>query len=294
MYMEKLKLFVAIMAVSCVFVGCKVKSAQTLAENHVDLGTTDSIVTDSVKFENIDSAVSCRIKVDFPLGEGALADSVRAMISRQLSLVSLPMVMSLEDSTQTAYAGSLSDGQAMVSHYGEVTERQIRKDQQELAAFNGKVSFQYQYLATLGKVTDTERYLTYAVDAYCYLGGAHGSSLSYAVNVDKATGETLRQVVDTTKTRELQPLLRAGVLRYFKDCEQEVKESELTSMLFIKDGIIPLPARTPTLVDDGVRFDYQQYEIGPYAMGIVSFTIPYADIKPWLTEQAKQLAGVAE
>ena len=73
MYMEKLKLFVAIMAVSCVFVGCKVKSAQTLAENHVDLGTTDSIVTDSVKFENIDSAVSCRIKVDFPLGEGALA-----------------------------------------------------------------------------------------------------------------------------------------------------------------------------------------------------------------------------
>ena len=104
----------------------------------------------------------------------------------------------------------------------------------------------------------------------------------------------MRQVVDTTKTRELQPLLRAGVLRYFKDCEQEVKESELTSMLFIKDGIIPLPARTPTLVDDGVRFDYQQYEIGPYAMGIVSFTIPYADIKPWLTEQAKQLAGVAE
>ena len=209
MYMEKLKLFVAIMAVSCVFVGCKVKSAQTLAENHVDLGTTDSIVTDSVKFENIDSAVSCRIKVDFPLGEGALADSVRAMISRQLSLVSLPMVMSREDSTQTAYAGSLSDGQAMVSHYGEVTERQIRKDQQELAAFNGKVSFQYQYLATLGKVTDTERYLTYVVDTYCYLGGAHGSSLSYAVNVDKTTGETLQQVVDTTKTRELQPLRRA-------------------------------------------------------------------------------------
>ena len=292
--MEKLKLFVAIMAVSCVFVGCKVKSAQTLAENHVDLGTTDSIVTDSVKFENIDSAVSCRIKVDFPLGEGALADSVRAMISRQLSLVSLPMVMSLEDSTQTAYAGSLSDGQAMVSHYGEVTERQIRKDQQELAAFNGKVSFQYQYLATLGKVTDTERYLTYAVDTYCYMGGAHGSSLSYAVNVDKTTGETLQQVVDTTKTRELQPLLRAGVLRYFKDCGQEVKESELASMLFVKDGIIPLPARTPTLVDGGVRLDYQQYEIGPYALGIVTFTIPYTDIKPWLTEQAKQLVGVAE
>ncbi|MCC6584829.1 MAG: DUF3298 domain-containing protein [Chitinophagales bacterium] len=33
---------------------------------------------------------------------------------------------------------------------------------------------------------------------------------------------------------------------------------------------------------DGVEFQYNSYEIGPYALGAPSFTIPYTDIQPFL------------
>ena len=36
-------------------------------------------------------------------------------------------------------------------------------------------------------------------------------------------------------------------------------------------------------------FVYNPYEIGPYAAGMPTFTIPYADIQPYLTTTAQKL-----
>ena len=46
--------------------------------------------------------------------------------------------------------------------------------------------------------------------------------------------------------------------------------------LFIENGIIPLPAAAPYLSPDGVVFVYGQYEIGAYAIGMPTFTVPYS------------------
>ena len=46
----------------------------------------------------------------------------------------------------------------------------------------------------------------------------------------------------------------------------------------------------PVLTPEGLRFVYQQYEIGPYALGMVEFTVPYADVKSCLTKEAVELA----
>ncbi|WP_027455050.1 DUF3298 domain-containing protein [Xylanibacter brevis] len=43
------------------------------------------------------------------------------------------------------------------------------------------------------------------------------------------------------------------------------------------------------LVKDGVQFDYQHYEIGPGSLRQVSITIPYDKIKPYMTEEAKNI-----
>ena len=60
-------------------------------------------------------------------------------------------------------------------------------------------------------------------------------------------------------------------------------------MLFIDDRFIPLPSWPLYPSGDGLAFIYQQYEIASYADGMPSFTIPYADIEPYMTPEAKAL-----
>ena len=71
--------------------------------------------------------------------------------------------------------------------------------------------------------------------------------------------------------------------------EEQITDAQLNDYLFIENGIIPLPSSSPYLAKYGVHFIYQQYEIGPYAMGLVSFTVPLDKIKPYLTAEALKL-----
>ena len=70
---------------------------------------------------------------------------------------------------------------------------------------------------------------------------------------------------------------------------EKVSEKDLNDHLFVDNGVIPIPAHAPYLAADGVHFIYQQYEIGPYAIGMVSFTVPYAEIKQYPSKEALQL-----
>lgn len=132
--------------------------------------------------------------------------------------------------------------------------------------------------------------LTYAVLGYTYLGGAHGSAVDYHVNINKATGKPLTETVDTLKLKELQPILKKGIVSYIAPQDSEVTEKNLKNYLFLgENGLIPIPAHAPYLTPEGVCFKYQQYEIGPYAMGIIEFVVPFKDIKPFLLPEVQKL-----
>jgi hypothetical protein len=67
-------------------------------------------------------------------------------------------------------------------------------------------------------------------------------------------------------------------------------DEELANNLQVEDvNRIPLPSNPPYFTKDGLCFTYQQYEIACYAVGLVSFTVPYAKIRPLLTEEAATL-----
>lgn len=277
------------LAFVCVTFGCKSKSSSKLGEN-VSSAADDTLCVDSVVFSQEDTSVSCRIKVDYPQGEGKLADSVRALLNSQLAEAVIVNLCNDKDALRAkSFQGSLADGDAMLAHYGRCAAQTLTEEWKELKQVNPELSYPFAFTLTLAKANETPRYLTYALTSYQYLGGAHGMSSSYKFNIDKAHGVVLQQVVDTLQTKALQPMLRRGVMSYLRACGQEVKEQELKDILFIKDGIIPLPAKTPVLANDGVEFIYQHYEIGPYAMGMVQFKVSYEDIRPYLTAEAARL-----
>ena len=105
--------------------------------------------------------------------------------------------------------------------------------------------------------------------------------------------------VDSTALKALQPILREGVKSYFVDVAKNDGESvsdtdikDFMDGLFIENGIIPLPAAAPYLSPDGVVFVYGQYEIGAYAIGMPTFTVPYDKIEKYLTPEARRLTGL--
>lgn len=68
---------------------------------------------------------------------------------------------------------------------------------------------------------------------------------------------------------------------------KELFEDKCNGMVY---GNMILP--TPVLTDDGVTFSFQPDELCAYAAGCFHFTIPYEDLKPYMTEKVKRLLNL--
>lgn len=239
--------------------------------------------------------IECKYTIDYPKGDDSLSIKVAQYISSNMGKAYLPL-QNLEDESDAKkyplYSGATADGNALVNYYANGTMAFLKDQVKELSGAGMQDIPGMSYEMTMSKTEDNPHYLTYETTTSAFLGGAHGTSASYAVNIAKATGHVLAQTVDTLQLKALQPLLREGVLSYLhKAGDTEVSDKTLNDQLFIENGVIPMPAYTPCLTKDGVRFVYQQYEIGPYAIGMPTFTVPYAKIRQYLTKEASELVA---
>lgn len=270
--------------------GCKSGPAKsgTAAAEQDSVQQTAAFVTDSIAFcEQKDSTLKCSVVVDYPSGDDSLSVGVRRYVAGELARLFLP-TMQEEDEPAAVFKGTKADGKALVDFYGKLNFGYLKAQYAELKDL-GIAGLSYDL--SIRKTGETDLYLTYETSCYVFLGGAHGSAVCYPVNIVRSTGKVLAATVDTLKQKALQPILRRGVKEYISKAEnRKIKDRDLQNMLFVEHGIIPLPATVPVLTPEGLRFVYQQYEIGPYALGMVEFTVPYADVKSCLTQEAAELA----
>lgn len=255
-----------------------------------------NLAVDSVKYikESKDSTISCTIIADYPTQSDSISLNIKKWINQKLNKLYIAEISSEEtDKKHHQYAGSLDKGTDMLNYYGNLAYQELKKNQDEIKEYNEGNSPQMGLDIAIRKTDETSKYVTYNCSSFCFLGGAHGTSFDASTNIDKTTGKALEKTIDKNQQKALQPLLRKGVLSYFKEQDEntEVTDKNLEDYLFLEKGIIPIPKQAPYLAKDGVHFIYQQYEIGPYALGMVSFTIPYAEIKPYLTPDALKLIG---
>ena len=110
------------------------------------------------------------------------------------------------------------------------------------------------------------------------------------VTLSKRNATPILSVIDRSKTEQIQPIITEGLTRYFASNGALTDNSDIKSLLFIgDDGLIPLPVNEPYFTSEGLRFIYQNYEIGPYAIGMPSFTVPYDKIKDFLSVEARAM-----
>lgn len=116
--------------------------------------------------------------------------------------------------------------------------------------------------------------LSMYVDQYTYTGGAHGGTYRFSDTFSLRTGRRIRlrdlfPHSPDYRREALQQVLKRADARYKEDPNIFFEDYRtLIVKNFDPDSFF--------LTQSGVNVYYQQYEIGPYASGIIVFEIPYA------------------
>ncbi len=181
------------------------------------------------------------------------------------------------------YRGDATDLRALVDFYGKSITDTLRSELTDLP--EGVI---VEYDARMEKVFETDKVVTYTLQTFINLGGAHPSSGEQGVTFRKSDGRRLTwDIVRHRFEYDFNEVLKESLKAYFN----AKTDKDLEQMLFDGNNIygLPLPKTPPFFMENGVGFIYQQYEIAAYAMGMPGDTIPYERIKPFMTEWAKRL-----
>jgi len=135
-------------------------------------------------------------------------------------------------------------------------------------------AFQWQSSMNGYFVGGYSHYLSYMMDGYSYTGGAHGAGVRIPMVLDSRDGHAVseEEFFAEDSADSLAALLRSHLREAFETEEDY-------DMLFIKDIV---PNGNYFVTEDGVSYIYGEYEIGPYALGEITVTVPWPEAKPLL------------
>ena len=208
------------------------------------------------------------------------------------------------------YNGDLSDNDAFMGYYfDEVMKflgglsRQDAEDRVKYIAENEELSEElkaellatvpyWEYEYQLSKIEESPKYVVFKALDYLYMGGAHGGTGFGYMTFSKRDGHLILPFLDSAFEEDMQPLLLEGLGRYLVENGETVEGEDIFGQLFLDDNHIPLPASQPYPAKEGLVFTYMQNEIGPYSLGMPSFTVPYEKVAPYLTSDARRSLGL--
>lgn len=300
------------------------------AQQRIETAAADTFRLDSADFVDSDSATAeVKLHMEYFTGKSPLASSVRRYVREQLEklngeeLYGIYDPNGMEDQVEKTrkWGGEASDIHGMTAFYGRQMYENLRSESQKL---NANVGTEYALRMVedyeLRLFCDAKKFVTFRASGYFYEGGAHGYPYMHAETFVRESGKRLTQVLDTTQTQALQPLLMQGISDYLNSWNEgegygegeAVTPHTVKSYLLMdamvgvgiekidsladvaSDVLVPLPQFTPALTEKGLLFTYNPYEIAPYSVGIITFTIPYEQLRPYLTEEVQRLVDMEE
>lgn len=171
----------------------------------------------------------------------------------------------------------------LLSHYSEekvnlkeTIENAIKKATIDFKKENeGSTVIPWNYVSDTKILFESKKYISLVVNNYSYTGGAHGGATSFYVTFNINTGKfiTLDNIVKNKKL-----LLNVAEKKFRKEQSVPTNQTFENSGFWFKDNKFYLPDNY-AVVDKGVLFQYGQYEIAPYAAGMIELLIENKDFK---------------
>lgn len=258
--------------------------------------------TDSIGLEREDSMVSISISVDWPVkGNDSLVASIRQYICEELVTSHIqegnPDITLYDDGKKAIEALADTMYHELAGYWKEAHNEGIPTD------------MAYSFYLHVNMQEENDLYVTYLSKGEGFSGGAHGYAtasyqtfrrrdglrIGYETEYDqKAEAFVIKNqtLFKDPKSPGLAALIKEGVRSYFKEFQEDVlTDDALKDMLIGVDDVnrIPVPNVAPSFTENGLAFIYQQYEIAPYAAGMINFDLPYDKVRPYLTKEAAEL-----
>lgn len=231
-----------------------------------DIETESINMQDSISVNGV--SICSSISADFPKDGCFLAvNSIQEWISEML------------DGT---YSGKVSDGKKMLNFYVQDKVDFCKQFLQDAPA-----GMAFDYDVKISKEYETETFVTYQCLQETYLGGAHGSHYTAAQTFRKLDGRRMDwNIFQSNRMDDVRELVSRTIQKSFFNMDdkefQELKEGFM-------NGYFPLPQTMPVFLEKGVLFQYQEYEIAPYAAGAPSCVIPYSVLDTLFSNTGKAL-----
>ena len=224
--------------------------------------------TTQIVYKNNTTSANVELSVDYPIkGNDALLQSTRKYISGVIAAM-----FNINE-----YRGSLNDGSVVINFYGKTKFNNLDKEWKE-NAYEGASA----YIETVEFINDFENEYCVSLCAHSYyFHGGVSNEFCDASTFRKLDGKRIK-IFRSNNDKELHRLIITAVKNKLgEDYEYVNEEFESSPMASIIH-----------FVKKGVQFDYQHYEIGPGSLRQVSIIIPYEKIKPYLTEEAKNVLNI--
>lgn len=129
-----------------------------------------------------------------------------------------------------------------------------------------------------------ESYVGLSFQNYWYAkGAAHGMTMEYYLTItpekgilsmEDIGGKSLEQAVTEEVRKELRRRTEAGELGLFVGADSVTVDYSRNNWM---------------LADDGIHVIFQQYEIAPYAAGLIDVTVPYAAVRGQMNAYGRML-----
>ena len=243
----------------------------TVVANEVAL-----LKTDSIDIELTDTMADVHVSVDWPVeGNDTLLQGIRQYILKQLGIK------------------KCTDIKAEIKKVAKTQYHELKTQWQEDRECRGEdMGMIYSSYQRISVDEESDTYVTYSYCTEGFTGGAHGYATATGITISKATGKEIgyeseynantmtfsikhQNLFRSTKSAGLYKLIKEGVKDYFSDLEDHrISDEELADVLQNVPDVnhIPVPQFPPTFTKNGLVFLYQQYEIGPYAVGMPNFS----------------------
>ena len=242
-----MKKLLAFAAAVLLMTGCQLKTATYADDQAIPLeeGQTDSLIMS--------------VSLEYPV-KGAPAEVID-----KISHSILTTAFDLEEEPGTVietarrYEDNLKDG--YFNEYEDVKEIGVRSWEDRV---NGYFSGKYG------------QFVSYMVEYYGFRGGAHGIA-------------TMTPVVFNSKTGDLVPEeeffvegYRNPVAGLIRNHLLDALEGDEEALATIFEPDLVGPNGNYEVTKDGVTWYYQPYDIAPYDLGVISVTVPWKELKPYV------------
>ena len=243
-----MKKLLTLLAVLVLATGCQLKTTTYSDEQAMPLseGQNDSLIMS--------------VSIEYPVrgtSEEILAKFENGILSTAFDMEELPSTV---EETATRYEDNLKD-EYFNEYEGNESDSGVRTWEDRINGYfsGGKGRFQ-----------------SYMVEFYGFRGGAHGINTMTPVVFDRKTGDIVpEEAFFADNYREpVAALIQAHL--------PEALEGDQEALQAVFEPDLVGPNGNYEVTKDGVTWYYQPYDIGPYYLGVISITVPWKELKPYI------------